>query len=499
MAIEKAEGVNESERYLQKLCDKTFLSLWSYPAVYRDDFAGKITDGKEVCDLLVVFENHIIIFSDKDCQFPDSGRLEIDWNRWFKKAIQKSAEQAWGAEKWIKKYPDRLFLDRSCTTRFPLAIPDLSIAKFHLIVVANDSSMRCQKELGGSGSLMIDSSVKGLEHYAGKNGGLPFFVGDINPSRTFVHILDSTSLDIVLGKLDTISDFVSYLTKKEKFLRSEMIISAAGEEELLAYYLKNMNDKNEHDFVIPSHINGQIAHLTFGEGHWEEFIQSPEREAQILADRISYFWDMLIEQFSKHIMEETQYFTTHRNIKQIEPLLGFLARESRFRRRYLSKAFLGLIESAPKNMRATRYVCPLSTQEPYYVFLTFPQFDWMTYEQYRVIRRDVLDACCSTVKSKFPDAQHIIGIATQPRLDAESHSEDAIYFDATDWTEEEAIRAKEDSEKLNILKNPHKFITYDQEYPNQDAEQNHYPLHGRIIQYIDPTEPVAQNDWEVEQ
>jgi hypothetical protein len=498
MVIEKAEGVNESERYLQKLCDKTFLSLWSYPSVYRDDFAGKITDGKEVCDLLVVFENHIIIFSDKDCQFPDSSCLEIDWNRWFKKAIQKSAEQAWGAEKWIKKYPDRLFLDRSCTTCFPLNIPDLSIAKFHLIVVANDSSMRCQKELGGSGSLMIDFSVKGVEHYTGKHGGLPFFVGDINPSRTFVHILDNTSLDIVLGKLDTISDFVSYLTKKEKFLRSEMIISAAGEEELLAYYLTNMNDKNEHDFVIPSHISGQITHLTFGEGDWEEFIQSPEREAQISADRISYFWDMLIEQFSKHIMEETQYFTTHHNIKQIEPLLGFLARESRFRRRYLSKAFLGLIVSAPKNRPATRCIEASSPQEPYYVFFTFPKLDWMIYEQYREVRMYYLKAYCSNVKLKFPDAQHIIGIAIDPALDHGHGSEDLIYLDATALTEEDTIRARKDSEKLSILKNPNKFITHEQEYPNQDAKQNYYPLRGTGIQYIDPTEPVAQNDWEVE-
>ena len=35
--------------------------------------------------------------------------------------------------------------------------------------------------------------------------------------------------------------------------------------------------------------------------------------------------------------------------------------------------------------------------------------------------------------------------------------------------------------------------------PPQQAEKNHYPLRGTAIEYIDPTEPVAQNDWEVEQ
>ena len=238
MPIKRADGVTESECYLKHLCDRTFLSLWSYPGIYRDQDLSKKTEGKEVCDLLVIFENHIIIFSDKDCQFPNSDRLEIDWNRWFKKTVQKSADQVWGAERWIGQHRNRLFLDRSCTSPFPIDIPDLSTAKFHLIVVAHGNSLRCQQEFNGSGSLMINSSIKGaVNHYMGANGGIPFCIGDIDPSRTFVHVLDDTSLDIVLNTLDTISDFVSYLDKKEKLIRSDTTIFAAGEEDLLAYYL----------------------------------------------------------------------------------------------------------------------------------------------------------------------------------------------------------------------------------------------------------------------
>lgn len=29
------------------------------------------------------------------------------------------------------------------------------------------------------------------------------------------------------------------------------------------------------------------------------------------------------------------------------------------------------------------------------------------------------------------------------------------------------------------------------------SEHNKYPLRGTIVQYIDPTEPVTQDDWEV--
>lgn len=32
--------------------------------------------------------------------------------------------------------------------------------------------------------------------------------------------------------------------------------------------------------------------------------------------------------------------------------------------------------------------------------------------------------------------------------------------------------------------------------PCRESEQNRYPLRGTTIQYVEPTEPVAQNDWE---
>src|SRR5262245_23047743 len=122
--IQKAEGVNAAEKYLAHLCEKNFLSLWSYPGVYRDE--GKPQNGghgKEICDLLVVFGEHIIIFSDKHCQLQDSGDAQRDWQRWFKKAIQKSAEQAWGAERWIRQNPSRVFLDRECKRPLPFSLP----------------------------------------------------------------------------------------------------------------------------------------------------------------------------------------------------------------------------------------------------------------------------------------------------------------------------------------------------------------------------------------
>lgn len=85
MIVEKSSGLTSSERKLAALGYHTFLRLWSYPNPHKFQFKGK-----ELCDLLIVFENHIIIFSDKNCVYGCSGDNQADWRRWYKKAIRKS-------------------------------------------------------------------------------------------------------------------------------------------------------------------------------------------------------------------------------------------------------------------------------------------------------------------------------------------------------------------------------------------------------------------------
>jgi hypothetical protein len=291
-AVLEVQGVTEAERYLAKLCKHSFLSLWSYPAVFRDQgrFNGK-GDGKELCDLLVVFENHILIFSDKDCEFRDTGNLEREWSRWYKKAVLKSAEQVFGAERWIRQFPNSLFLDRQCSVPFPINLPAPEEVVFHRIVVAHSGARRCRETMGGSGSLMLDNTLSGDAHLS-----RPFTVGQVSSSKGFVHVFDDTTLAIVMAQLDTITDFTAYLTKKERFLTSGRSISAAGEEELLAVYLTNMNGEGEHDFVVDPKYN----FVSFGEGFWKDFINSRQHRAQVASNEISYSWDALIEKFAYH-------------------------------------------------------------------------------------------------------------------------------------------------------------------------------------------------------
>lgn len=307
-SIRKNTSVTASEEYLKALCEKTFLSLWSYPNIYRDQGKPKdVGSGKEICDLLVVFENHIIIFSDKHCDFQNNEDEDLNWKRWFNRAIKESAKQAWGAEKWIRNFQNRIFLDKNCTIPLPIDLPKKNEMKLHLVVVAHGVSEKISEKLGGSGSLMINSDIKGIKDHTH-----PFMIGDLDPNKTFIHVLDDFFLETLMSTRDTISEFVKYLEKKEKLMRSR-IVFAAGEEELLAIYLKRVKD-GEHDFDLPSDMDG----IALMEGYWENFKSHPQRLAQIKSDSISYVWDRLIEKFSKHALAKNQYFVSAGGIKDSE-------------------------------------------------------------------------------------------------------------------------------------------------------------------------------------
>lgn len=458
--ITPAEGVTSSERHLAKLCKRSFLSMWSYPAVFRDQGKrGLKGDGKEVCDLLVVFENDILIFSDKECQLQAGDNIQKNWARWLRKAVIRSAKQACGAERWIKDFPNHLFLDRQCKIPFPLSLPRPSNAIFHRIVVAHGASKACKEHFGGgSGSLMLDSRQTGDAHFRE-----PFRIGQIDPSRGYVHVFDDTTLAILLETLDTISDFTAYLTKKEQLLTGPVGIIAPGEEELLAIYLSQLNDADEHDFVI----DRDQDEVLFDEGFWDEFAASPQRRAQIKANEVSYFWDHLIEKFSFHTMTGTQYLTSGEPIKEQEVMFRFLAREPRTRRRVLSRRFLeGLWKSAKTGSNAfARVALPSSPGDPYYVFLFVKRRPDLPEEANRNARGNLLMQYCQAVKLRFPEAIHIPGIGTEADPPSLVRSEDLIYLNAVNWTAEQEAEARKFQQKLKLLEEVTAHRERELEYP----------------------------------
>lgn len=202
----EAQGTTPSERVLTQLARKAFLSLWSYPNVYSDEGrpAGQ-GDGKELVDLLVVFGNDVLLFSDKHCSFQVDTDIKVAWPRWYKRAIEKSARQLAGAESFLRRFPGRVFLDKSCQTPLPVAFPDPSVARYFLIAVTRGGHEAAARHFGGgsSGSLMLNNMLEGDAHYEH-----PFEVGFPLKSGRFIHVLDEKTVGALLEELDTVPDLV---------------------------------------------------------------------------------------------------------------------------------------------------------------------------------------------------------------------------------------------------------------------------------------------------
>ena len=467
--VVKARGVTKAERSLQRLAERSFLSLWSYPNLFIDK-GGSKNKGQEFCDLLVVFDLHVLIFSDKDIKYPRIGNRDVAWKRWFKKAVMKSSNQVYGAERWLKQYPDRIYLDQACTQPFPLDLPSPDEVIVHRIVVAHGASEWCKRELGGTGSLMIAPSVIAEAHYDLTPPMRPFTIGQINPEKGFVHVFDDTTLDVVMETLDTITDFTNYLMRKERFIESGKLTFAAGEDDLLAFYLRELNDDGEHDCVAGEEFDS----ILIEEGFWEKFSHHPQRLAQIEADKPSYFWDELIEGFSKNILADTQYYTSRPGVRHSEQIFRFMAKEPRIRRRLLAKSLLEFALKTPANYKAARVMKPSRPGDPFYVFVLLPSLYAKTPEEYREVRYKLLEAYCFVTKLSFPEALDIVGIATESGNPGGS-GEDALYFDAREWTPELEAEAKSLQADLGLLTNVTMFSGKEKEYPDTQPLEKRDP------------------------
>ncbi len=483
----KSEGTTKSERYLARLADHTFLNLWAYPNVYRDVIVNGKKVGKELCDLLVVCGDDVIIFSDKSIKWPEHADVKVAWPRWYKNAVKKSVDQVRGAERWITLHPDRIFLDKACTVPLPLKIPPKESRRVYSVLVALGAHEACSRFFDGdSGSFMIFPGIKGDAHMDSSHSDFfPFSIGDVDPTGSFVNVMNDITLDIIMRELDTITDFTEYLQKKASFIRAGNLGNAAGEEELLHYYLTHLVDEESHGFVHPENRPWTpLDKLALDKGHYESFTKNPQYIKKKEADANSYIWDQLIEAFTTHMLNGTTTVPDDKHFEIADNELGvrYMAMEPRMIRRLHGEAIRGLLEASNMQDRAMRAMLPHPDKprdHTGYVIMTLalPKKELPGgYKQYRQARVNMLEGYCLGILEKNRYIKRIIGIAMEPlsSIDDElGSSEDMMMIEQfASWTPNDLKMVEDLCEHFGILKTDNIKPIYHgvEEYPTKTAD-----------------------------
>lgn len=387
-----------------ELCQKTFLSLWSYANPLRKD-------GRELCDVLVVFGNDVIIFSVKQVGLGKAKQDPAYNDRWRRRAVENSARQIIGAEKQLKQLSDVIRADNTPGVK----LPDPKDMRVHRIAVA----------LGSEGQVSIPS---------GKYNG------------SFVHVLDEISVQVILGELDTISDFTAFLTYVEDLLAmSDSVTVMGGYEDLMGFY--TLNERKLPD----SEVSG--ADLFINSGFWEELKTRPEYRRKKTEDKVSYFWDSLIDMLKESLTYNIQGAPP--TLDEFESIVRIMAKENRFNRRVLAQSFY---EWHTGRLSRSR-IC-VSLAQTVYVFLACPP------EVNRDARRRELLARCYIARGKYKDSTTVVGIATE-EYDPRGFSLDAALVETPVWSDTDEENMKRLVQEAQIFKETKQTRVSYQEYPEE--------------------------------
>lgn len=454
--IIRSEGENETEKILSQICDNTFLKLWVYPNPYRKE-------AKELCDVLVVFENHVFIFSVKSITFNPDKDIVDSWNRWKRKAIDDSIKQIEGAEKWVNCHPDQVFLDPQCKKKLPINI-NLEGCKFHRIVVAHGSEEACKKFSSDNvaGSLAITYSDD-FPNDGEKKFDFPFMLN--LPREKVFHVFDSFNLNIILGELDTISDLVWYFEAKEEAIQKYQVLTYCGEEDLLAHYLYNFDPKRIRHYIGTQQKD--INFINVVEGEWDVFIRTEAYQRKKEADQVSYFWDKLIQKTLQNALDNILLGDS--DIYNGQSALREMAKEPRYMRREISMAIYQSIDRVPDfEEKMGRNLSSYSSfyRDKRYVFLQLtpmPDKDYDT--EYRPVRRKMLNIACGVEKMKRPSSNKVIGIAIDaPKYAGKKNSEDFALLDCENWSDEDIRYYTEANKTLNFFETDAVQMTHKRAY-----------------------------------
>lgn len=306
IGIDGEEAVNE-------IAFNTYLKYWCFPNP-KDELGNK----KEICDLLICFQNHLIIISIKNYSF--NGNYE----RYFKSTFEKAVSQIQGAE--------RKLLNNSSVVKFNHP----ETGRYNFEPQSYNSIHR----------VIVNINTVPLFH----PGGIE------TKNNKFCHILNWNSFLGLVNELNTIPDFINYLHKREETFKDKEFVMMLGDEEdwdfgtneafqrynnsvvngkkalivfsgseldLLADYFFNERTFNKNFYA--NDVSGALFQM---DGKWNDYLSRKEVELKKKEDKVSYFVDEFVKR-------EILYRSNPNNIKIATELLSL----SRFERRIFGQTF----------------------------------------------------------------------------------------------------------------------------------------------------------------
>lgn len=480
MVIKKSTGVTESEHRLVSLGEKVFMGLWSYPNPQIKTSSGF----KELCDLLVVCGNTVLVFSDKNIKYNESKSPFVAWYRWKNRAIKESIKQLHHAENILRDHPEMIWLNSE--QRLPVDIPDKKQIKIHLICIANGATDACKKFFGSgcAGSLRFSNFEENEEMDNKTFGGMSqdtqkeflsnnlFTIRDYDKTKTFVHVFDDCSFPFILKELDTLTDFVKYLTAKEDFIRHSLVFYS-GEEDLLYKYIHNFDQEHKcHTFLSQEEKENETSKYIISKSNWDKFKKSSRYLSRTRANRPSYFWDQLVEESAICALDGSMKTVYKSNQGNEDTVLRYMALEDRLSRRVLSKAILNSIKKCGPDQISLTVSLSNATADLLYLFLQVDTVRATSYTEYISRRRDLLSVYINFVKAKCTaeslNINKIIGIAIEPPKHRKVTSSDLVFAHFKGWPQKEQDLWNKERIKQGVLMAPfrHWFQNMEAEWPD---------------------------------
>ncbi|BAS67920.1 hypothetical protein [Bathymodiolus septemdierum thioautotrophic gill symbiont] len=380
------QGLTPSEKFINGLCESSFLKLWTHP-----NPKGK--KNKELCDCLIVCGVHIVIISVKKIEYKDTNN-KTGHDRWVKQAIDKSAKQIYGAERWLEKTDTVTRHDERI-----INLPPKSERIYHRISVSLGSKLQ-----------------------------VPMPYGDLG--NGFIHVCDEKSTEILFKELDTILDFTNFLQAVENLSnKTKLIFDGGGIEDLIALYLQNndlfKNCKNSNLMISTNDI-------------WDGWVNSQEYKDRLLDLQSSYPWDGLIEHYSQDLLSGEVFDFYNRKATNNDWAIMTMALQPRDHRAVLMDAFIECLNNDESASRIAQ-----GYNNTIFVFLRGKHCD----REHR--SKELLLRCC--IVSVNLENKIIVGIA-RDKPEGNGCSSDLVYIEDKNWTQEEKNKYKEPSKELNYFK-----------------------------------------------